>query len=417
MYFTHVLTPKSYLWNCLATFSNSSTATSTNNTLTIHALSYSGTIPNQNVTEDSSLNAFDLDTYFTNAQRYTFSGNTSINLSINSSNYITIIPNANYSGTQNITIIGWFNNASVSSNSFLVNVSAVNDAPYQITTIPNQETLENISFSLDMSQYFNDIDSILNFTINSTSFTTTKTSSLLTITPLITGSKQVTITASDSNLSVTSNTFTIEVTQTTNHEPSITAFSPESNPSLALGATQDFFITATDPDSDPLAYTWTLESSTVSSIESYTFTAETEGTYTLTATASDGQFQATKTWTIIVGTPIISEPNVESILKDKSSNSICGNGIPESDETCSSCALDVICPANTVCINNSCQQKESAMKAIIILTLVTIGIIIIAILIYYFTSLRTQKTQPKQFQYRSSTLNPPSDYTDFYKKK
>src|SRR3989344_2131581 len=78
------LTSGAYIWNCLATNTNAETAAaSSNNTLTISTLAFSGIIANYATNEDAtSENLFDLDSYFTGANSYTFSGNTSANISI-----------------------------------------------------------------------------------------------------------------------------------------------------------------------------------------------------------------------------------------------------------------------------------------------------------------------------------------------
>ena len=418
--FTETLNIGSYLWNCLATFSDASTAeASSDNTLTVHSLNYAGTIPDQSIAEDSSVTTiFDLDTYFTSVRYYTVQGNNSINLVINSNNEVQITPNINFSGTQNITFNGYYNSIYVSSNQFLINITPVNDNPYLITNISNQSSTKNTPFTIDMSQYFSDIDSSLNYTINSTTFSINQTSSTsITIIPssTFTGAKEVTITATDGSLTATSNPFTIKISSSNNTEPTIDDYSPESNPNLAVGDSQEFEITASDEDGDSLTYVWSLDSEEVSTSDSYTFTAEKDGTYSLEVIISDGESTTTKTWSIIVGSELISE--VDSIITQSSNNAVCGNNIAESGETCSTCALDVICPSNSICVNGTCQEKQSALKAILILTLVTVGIIIIGILIYYIISIKSTKTKPQQFQYRPNSISPPAEYTDFYNKK
>ncbi|MBS3163057.1 hypothetical protein J4467_03965 [Candidatus Woesearchaeota archaeon] len=420
--FTETFSVGNYLWNCLATFSDASTAEATSdNTFTIHALNYAGTIPNQTIAEDSSATtAFDLDTYFTNARYYTIQGNYSINLSINSNNEVLITPSTNYTGTQTIIISGHFNTVSFSSNPFLVNITEVNDNPYLITDILNQSSTINTSFTININQYFTDIDSELNYTINSTSFTINKTSSSsITIIPhpTFSGTKQVTITATDGSLTATSNAFTINISSAEESVLTIESYSPEDNLTLETGEEQEFEITPST-DGGTLTYLWTLNSDNVSTSSSYKFTAEEEGTYSLVATVSNGNTTDSKIWTIIVGSDLITtEEEIRSILSESSENAVCGNGVAESGETCSTCTLDVICPSGSICTNGTCQEKQSALTGIIILALVTIGIVIIGILIYYVISVKPTKNKPQQFQYRAATISPPANFTDFYKKK
>ncbi len=421
------LSQGTYIWNCLATNSNSETASASSNySLTISTLAFSGIIANYSITEDTNSSAlFDLDSYFTGASSYTFSGNSSILLSIDSSNQITIEPSANFTGSQNITITGVYGSSTKTSNEILINVTNTNDAPLMTNSLSDITLEKNTVTTLDMDDYFTDIDpsTTWNYSLSASHISLSQDGETITLTPETDweGSESATITASDGSAEITSNSFAITVGSTSNTAPSIDSYSPDSDPNLEVGDTQDFTITTSDAEEESLTITWTLDDATQSDTdESYSFTASEEGVFTLEATVSDGIDKTSQSWTITVGEELISDTEVDSILaKQGSESSVCGNKIVEEGENCSSCALDVSCGSGSICTQGVCEQKKSATKAIMIFALVSIGILFFAILIYYFTTLK--KGAPPQkgntFQYTPVGTSPPVDYTDFYKGK
>jgi len=423
------LSPGTYIWNCFVVNSNAdNVSASSNYSLTVSTLAFSGTIANQTVTEDSNSSAlFDLDSYFTGASSYTFSGNSSILLSIDSSNQVSIEPFANFTGSQNITITGVYGSSTVSSNEVLINVTNVNDAPLLTANISDVTLEKNTETTLDMSSYFTDIDpsASLNYSISSSHITLSQTNSSVTLTPTTDweGSESVTITANDGSAEKISNSFVITVgsTSISNSAPTIDTYSPDSDPSLEVDDTQDFTITVSDADEDSLTITWALDDVTqADSDESYSFTASKEGVFTLEVTVSDGTDEATHSWTITVGEELVSNIEVDSILAQQGSeSSVCGNKIVENGEDCSSCALDVSCETGSICNKGVCEKKKSATKAIMIFALVSIGILFFALLLYYFTTLKKGAPEQKTntFQYTPVGASPPADYTDFYKSK
>lgn len=418
------ITTGRYVWNCLAKNVNNETAwASSNRSLTVSTLTFSGTIPDQSWTEDTNnSNAFDLDTYFTGATSYAVSGNTSILIIISTDNVVSFSPVANFSGARTVTIIGSNGIATASSNSFLLNVTNVNDAPYLIANISNQSLAKNTNLSLDISQYVTDPDNqSLNYSISATHFTASKENNKLLISPAKDweGTEAVTITASDGTYSVKSNSFTITV-GSGNAAPSITSKSPESNPTIEPGDSQEFSITASDAEGSSLTMTWYVDGIVQETTEStMTFTPEEEGVYTVKVTVSDGTSDTSYTWTMIVGKGLLKETEVASILGEQTTTEVCGNGIVETGEDCSTCVLDVPCGSGSICTKGVCEAKGSSTRAIGIFILVVVVIVGIAILIYYATTIKNSGRKPSQTQYISGRVEqrPPSDYTDFYQKR
>lgn len=413
-----------YIWNCVATNSNTNTATaSSNNSLTISTLAFSGIIPNQSITEDTnSSNLFDLDTYFTGVSYYTFSGNNSILFIIDGDNKVSISPSANFTGSQNVTITGVYGSSSISSNEILINVTNVNDAPLLTSHISNITLDTNANTSLDMTNYFTDIDSntTLTYSISTSHISLLQSNDTVKIIPETDwqGTENATITASDGIASITSNSFEIIVgsgSTTNNNAPTIDSYSPESDPVIEVNDTQDFSITSSDSDGDTITTAWYVNDVDQGVSENtFSYTPTTEGVYTIKVSISDGTNEATHSWSLTIGSPVVT---VNSILTTQSSSAVCGNTIVEEGETCSTCALDVLCAEGSICNNGVCEKTKSATGAIFTLAIGSILILFAAILVYYFTTLKKSGKRPESttFQYTPTGASPPADYTDFYK--
>ncbi|MFH1972497.1 MAG: Ig-like domain-containing protein [archaeon] len=426
------LSDGTYTWNCKATGVETAWAAS-NYTFTVAGttVSFSGPITNQTLTEDTtSSNAFDLDTYFTGATTYTYSGNTNIAVSVAGDNQVTLTPGANWTGSETITFTGTGSN-SVNSNAILVNVTAVNDNPYLTESISNQTIEYNTNKTLTLSSYFSDVDGdTLNYSASGNSnIVITFSGATATLDPNAdwTGSETITFTATDGTLSATSNSVTLTVngtTTSTNSAPTIDSSSPDSNPTLSSGETQDFSITYSDSDSNStLTIKWYLDGTEVSTSDSYTFTASDTGSFTVKAEVSDGTDTTTKTWTVTVAVlfeEVDENVDVNSILSEQTSSGVCGNGKIESGENCLNCLLDVKCGSGEICNKGVCESKDGIGKTIAIFLIIVIILVGGGIAVYYFMVVRKpQKPQKKQpFKYREvKGETPPADYTDFYKKK
>ncbi|MSR85974.1 hypothetical protein EXS74_01095 [Candidatus Woesearchaeota archaeon] len=420
------LTQGTYIWNCFAVNSNGeNVSASSNSSLTISTLAFSGIIANQSSAEDSnSSTLFDLDTYFTGASYYTFSGNSSSIFIIDSNNGISISPSGNFTGSQNVTITGKYGSSSVSSNEILINITNVNDAPLLTDQFTSSTLDTNANTTINMNSYFTDIDLNTNLTYSITAehISITQNESNILIIPETDweGTENITITASDGTASVTSNSFEITVgsaSSSSNNAPTIDSYTPESDPTLDVDESQDFTITSSDGDEETLTTTWYLDDVDQSiTANTLSYSSSTEGVFTIKVVVSDGTDEVSHSWTVIVGETVV---NVDSILSEQSSNAVCGNNIIEDEETCSSCALDVICEEGSICTNGICKEKKSATKAILILVIGSIIILIIAIVIYYITTLKKtgKKMENTPFQYAPAGASPPSDYTDFYRDK
>jgi len=122
-------------------------------------------------------------------------------------------------------------------------------------------------------------------------------------TPTAVGSYYITVEVSDGELTDTQ-TFIITVLEpeTENYSPVISSLS--ANPQSPIEINQNTVITcsASDPDGDPLAYTWTKTGGIITGAGStITWIAPaTAGTYTITCTVSDGELSDTQSFIITV---------------------------------------------------------------------------------------------------------------------
>ncbi|MFC1686131.1 hypothetical protein ACFLZZ_03875 [Nanoarchaeota archaeon] len=81
----------------------------------------------------------------------------------------------------------------------------------------------------------------------------------------------------------------------------------------------------------------------------------------------------------IITSDIIFKPQTEEVLPAPDIGAICGNGLIELGETCSTCSLDVRCFSDEDCINSVCTREKDSIYPLtiplILLTLITIFLI------------------------------------------
>jgi hypothetical protein len=101
-------------------------------------------------------------------------------------------------------------------------------------------------------------------------------------------------------VSVTNSTATVH----TNRAPTISSYSPTNlTPSVNEGSSLAFSVTASDPDSDPLTYSWKLDGAQVGALSSYTYNPDfnAAGIHTVIANVTDpGKLFASRQWTVTV---------------------------------------------------------------------------------------------------------------------
>lgn len=124
------------------------------------------------------------------------------------------------------------------------------------------------------------------------------------------GSAVITVTVSDSRGGVAAQAWDVVITA---QSPIIEGFSPEQEElTVYVGTVTDFSVAASDPDGDPLSYSWEATAGTLEAEDSSTakWTAPDQpGSAAVTVTVSDGKGgYASRTWnvTVINRSPVIS---------------------------------------------------------------------------------------------------------------
>ncbi|MBL7156758.1 MAG: hypothetical protein ISS92_01205, partial [Candidatus Omnitrophica bacterium] len=130
------------------------------------------------------------------------------------------------------------------------------------------------------------------------------------------GDHTVLVSVTDGNNPPVTHSWTLHITDTSaNQPPTIDSFSPiETTVNLDVGDSQEFSVTASDPENDPLTYSWTVDGTPVgTNSNSYTYNATTTGQFIIRITVTDSitlnpPYQE---WTVNVQSPDM----LEDILK------------------------------------------------------------------------------------------------------
>ncbi len=448
-----------YNWNCkffnntandAGNYTSASDESFTINVASNTAPSFTGTIANVEFAEDATKsNAFDLDTYFTDAQTMTFrvTGNSSIIVSIATDSQVSFSAPANWSGTENMTFIASDGSLTNSSNGVFINVSAVDDAPYIKEMVPNQTWPMNTNKSLDLSSYFADVESItLGYTASSVSHITAYFSgSTVTIVPESnwTGNASIIFYANDTKNVATGNTVYLTVqsnASNVNHPPSIDSYKPL----LTIIKMKDtdsrtFEITHSDPNGNARTVKWQLNNVDIAGATSdkYTLLNPTIGNYTIKVIVSDGSLTTSHSWDVSVRQSIsATEADLSTITEAantpipslniiNTTNSKCGDDNIDEGENCATCAMDVKCADDEVCNVGICEKKTSSMKAILIVLAIA-GAISGGVFLFY--KLNTHKEtinahrggiihESSRVDIKKVSDTPVSEVNDFYNRQ
>ncbi len=289
-------------------------------------------IPNLNINEDSiNNNVFNLNNYFkdTDGDILTFSvsGNSNLNVDIVDS-LVSIMPFDDFTGSEIITFSASDSLLELNSNQITITVNNVNDAPFLIRSLEDQAWDEDTGLTLDLTNYFDDIDSnILTYSVNgNTNINIDFNDNLATFTPNqdFFGSETVTITASDSLLNVASNQFILTVNNV-NDPPKLKSNLPDLtwNEDEQLSVTLDDYFE--DPDNDQLTFAYKDNQYITADIQNSQLQLSSPenwyGSDTITITASDSQLSAEKQVNVNVisvnDNPIITYVQIFDILNNE----------------------------------------------------------------------------------------------------
>ncbi|MEM4728520.1 MAG: tandem-95 repeat protein [Thermoplasmata archaeon] len=106
---------------------------------------------------------------------------------------------------------------------------------------------------------------------------------------------------SDGEATVKSKSITIEILK--NNPPKVISYSPQLGQEFEKGKAIMFSVTVSDPENDPLSYTWAEGGRILSTLPSFTTKELSVGTHAITLTVSDGRSETTITLTVVVKEP------------------------------------------------------------------------------------------------------------------
>lgn len=178
-----------------------------------------------------------------------------------------------------------------------------NQAPQAATNAITVTQQQGGGLSLDVAALFSDPGDTLTYTVSGLPSGLSFSGQMITGTASATGTYTITATASDGSLSAT-RTFTLAITAPANQAPvaatSVDAITQEAGGSITLDLSDLF----DDPENDSLTFSATGIPAGMSRSGSILSGAPTtEGTYTVTVSANDGQYTTQRTITITVTAP------------------------------------------------------------------------------------------------------------------
>ncbi len=403
-----------YEWNCMASNGTDNVFAASNNTFLVNVAPNRAPlfteIPQQ-IWPRNEQKSITLSNYFTDpdGDSLTYSASTSTGVSISISGAIATMTPQSWYGTGTVTFTANDGKGGENSTTASISVTFVNMPPYNKTEYMNNVTMKiNETKVIDLDDYFADYDgNTLTYTFR---FTTSDTHNInITIDNSTaeafvvpekdwTGTDKVIFTAYDGQGgSLDSNEITINVTGETSttgkHSPQIIAKSPDINPIKTVGDVVEFTIQVKDDDNDTLAIRWYVdeqEQTESRNKNGYTFLAVSEGVYRVRVSVSDGELSDSVNWTVNVQ-PIARPAQPQLPETQTQPQQLCGNGVVEKGETCSTCPQDVVCPPDFVCQNGKCTKIVKSSNLILIIIIIG-GFLVFAaatLLIYKYYKSKT----------------------------
>lgn len=220
---------------------------------------------------------------------------TNITCSINSDGTnLTMTPAANHNGGTHTITISVSDGTDTVSDTFNLNVVAVNDAP-AISGLPDIGSLNQgaTSSTIDLDTYTTDVDGDTAFTYTATAcgahLTCNISGSSLSVTAGVgfAGTESVTIQAEDAGGLSNTDSFDVTINVAGNSDPELNSIGNQAAP---VNTNLVITLSGSDVNGDTLSYSETSDAGNVASISgtSLTLSSASIGTYSVTVQVSDG---------------------------------------------------------------------------------------------------------------------------------
>ncbi|MBS3107604.1 hypothetical protein J4468_01690 [Candidatus Woesearchaeota archaeon] len=384
-----------YSWNCLGANDAISEYAIVNRTFEINinnAPSFSGVIPNLNMSEDIRYpNIINLSQYFSgDSLTYSVSGNSKVAISIANA-LVTLTPQANWSGIEDVVFTASNGGLTSTSNMVRLNVDAVNDPVTFSGSIPGKNWAYGQSIIINLYNYFIDADnetlSFYHSAVNNVTISISSGNATLSSQSGFSGTRYITFYANDTESSANSNNITLVISANNTAvqgTPVIIFYSPSQIVSITEGGSQLFQITATGMG---LSYTWSYNGDTASETgptKNIVTEIGDKGNYTVLVTVSNTLGSASFSWNLIVedydnssmdvNTSLTAGATVEII--DDYEIKTCGNGQIDEGENCFNCDEDVVCTSDEVCMSGQCVPQEDKFPLVRTVVIIIIFLVI-----------------------------------------
>jgi len=214
----------------------------------------------------------------------------------------TYSPDFEDAGTHNVTLVV-SDGELTDSQQWSVTVMNINKAPVINTFYPLTDPTINESESQEFNITYSDLDGDIlwvQWYLNGTP-TVTADSYTFVADYDSAGIYNVTVVVSD-GLAQASHEWTLTILNV-NRPPVIDSYTPtDLEPEVYEGASLNFTHTSSDPDGDPLSYSWLLDGVEQATSQNWTYSPsyDAAGTHNVTLTVSDGEFVVSQQWNVTV---------------------------------------------------------------------------------------------------------------------
>lgn len=266
---------------------------------------FNGTIENQNWNQNTNLtNRINLNDFFSDIDSnliFSVSGNQFIDIMI-SNGLVSFYPESDWFGQENVTFSASDGEEDVNSNEIVLNVNYVSKPPVFEDLNCTTDLLEDTNYSCELSAtdpenetiLFSIVeeDSDLECSIDGNTLNYIGNEDYF-------GDASCIIRASDSTNSYSDKILEVQITNI-NDAPVIKNYSPKILTRMLAGKNYVFSVSPEDSDSPDLTINWSIDSESVGTATNYTFN-KPKGNYQIIAEISDGQYNVSQIWDMIVG--------------------------------------------------------------------------------------------------------------------